>query len=242
MTLIIDVQTIPHPERTYLLESSDETAQEAALTPETLKIVCASYYSPLFRDGEIVSAIDKPGHDLHRSEKELLRGLSTLIGKLYPVIVWNADFTMYAYLMRCAIEDVKQHRLLDMRPWGGELISLKKLRYPHSGMGRGSLFSMAEALGIENPLKDTITGADITHFYEADPDAIIAYSQARVLLAREIYHRLARLNVLVPWNQEVPGLDEKLVQMESDIIFSRFPSDLQESIKRQQEKVAKETF
>ena len=56
---------------------------------------------------------------------------------------------MYAYLMRCAIEEVKQHRLLDMRTWGGELLDLKKLRFPHRGLGHRSLFKMAQAL--DNP-------------------------------------------------------------------------------------------
>jgi hypothetical protein len=221
--------------------SLDRIGRDAALTPETAKVCVLSYCSPAFRDGQIISGIDLPKHAKHHPEADMITSAARLIGQFGPIVVWNSEFTLYTLLERAAMLGIRMPRVLDMRSWGNDVIDLRRARYPHHGMKPKSLFYQAKALGIPNPVEGIVSGDDIAGLYETDPDAIMAYSQARMLLTREVYFRWARSQIYVP-NLGVPDPDEALLDWEAQSIIDVLPANLRQSALAGMQKATEEIF
>jgi len=156
---------------------------------ETAEIIALSYHAQDEMNGAISGALACEG-EKYLTEKQLLLKFILLIGRHSPVIVWHS-FTLYAIQARIAHYKMALPRLLDMRPWGNDVIVLKDARRTSK-----TLEWHCQALGIRNPTPH-ISGDMIVGLCKDDPAKILEYSKGKIWKTRELYKRWARARVFV---------------------------------------------
>jgi hypothetical protein len=118
-------------------------------------------------------------------ERTLLEAFWSLVTTQRPLIGFNiVGFDLRVIFVRSALLGVTPSRLLDMKPWGKDVIDLMEARFNRSqAMG---LKKLAPLYGIEVPAGDC-EGSQVAGLMETDPRKVGDYVRSDVTITRELY-------------------------------------------------------
>ena len=123
-------------------------------------------------------------------ERTLLETFWSLVLEATPIIGFNVlHFDLRVIMVRSAILGVMPSRLLDLKPWGRDVIDLMVARF--GGMsGAMGLKKLAPLYGIDVPAGDC-DGSQVAGLMATDPVKVGTYVRSDVHVTREFYRRLS---------------------------------------------------
>lgn len=122
-------------------------------------------------------------------EKLLLQTFWSLALEARPLIGFNVlGFDLRVIFVRSAILGVLPSRLIDMKPWGRDVLDLMEVRFSRSqAMG---LKRLAPLYGIAVPAGDC-DGSQVEELMRTDPKKVGEYVRSDVTITRELYRKFA---------------------------------------------------
>jgi hypothetical protein len=173
--------------RGRIVELHDERRKLLSTTPEFCKIAALGW---AVGGGHVSSVvIDSEKVD----EASVLSFLWGLISIHSPIIAFNGlHFDLPVILTRSAILGVAPTRMLDMKPWGKDVVDPYAIRFPKGGGNDGrprKLKALAPLFGIEVPAGDC-DGSQVEELYKSDPAKLGEYVKSDVQVLRELHRKL----------------------------------------------------
>ena len=208
--LFLDLHTIPaHPDTlkllaTLLVGDSSNFTSDALLMPEASQIGILCYACEDIRGGQPIVAIGIGigEHEKYRSQVEIVQTAARLIGAYIPIVIWN-EWPLHYLLGKATILGEKMPRLVDAKPWKGEVFALQNILASWRGKLGYSYLNfefLSAAYGMWQPWSmftdEIFTSADIPTLMGAFSDKAIAYSLWRVAVMRALWDSMS--GVLVP--------------------------------------------
>ena len=171
-------------------DKAAELQAKAELVPEVSRVAILTYSCLSVYDGEIRTS--------KNDEVTLLRGFEILVGQYSPIVVWN-EFALQYLLNRLALTGRKMPRLIDAKPWKGEVFALQNLLMQWRGFAGSQWLNFeatAAAYGMTQPWKPFITSAEAPGLLVDAPQKEIAYSMWRIATLKVLFDALS--GILVP--------------------------------------------
>lgn len=171
----------------------DERRKLLATTPEFCRIVSLAW---AVGNGEPIAAVvgrDANGETV--TEQDILKAFWALAYQHSPLICFNGlHFDLPVIFVRSAILGVPASRMLDLKPWGKDVLDVYAVRFPKaraSGDGKPrKLKALAPLYGIEVPAGD-VDGSQVEELFKNDPAKLAAYNMSDVATTRAFYKSLA---------------------------------------------------
>ena len=161
-----------------------------SVTPEFNRIVALGW---ALDGGETQALLEGPqpnGWDA--SEAVLLEHFWHLASKSKILCGYNVlGFDLPTIYIRSALLGVKPSRLIDLKPWGGEVIDLLKVRHPAGIPNEGQtgkpsrLKTVARVLGLD-VMADEVEGSQVMDLYLNDREKLAQYVKSDVSLCQQL--------------------------------------------------------
>jgi hypothetical protein len=164
-----------------------------SVTPEFCRVVSLAW---AVGDEPVESLV--VGQEVGVDEVSLLWKFWSLAKNASPVIGYNIlHFDLPVIFVRSMLLGVAPTRQFDMKPWGGDVCDIFKVRFPSFGLnskesGAGELKNLARVLGIPvDEEADGVDGSQVWKLWEAGEfEKLGAYNRSDVQLTRELHRKM----------------------------------------------------
>lgn len=125
------------------------------------------------------------GPDIYCREARLLEHFWTLAMTAGPLVGFNVlSFDLPVIFVRSAILGVPASRQFDLRPWGGNVLDLMRVRFPAGKAMK--LKDLARLYGINVPAGDC-DGSQVERLLKDDPAKVGEYVRSDIHVTRELH-------------------------------------------------------
>jgi len=188
--------------RQSVVGQHDERRKLLATTPEFCSIAAMGW---AIGDGPVNSAVVGEKYSGNPAsgvvtERAILEQFWSLIAHYdnvgcSPLICFNGlSFDLPVMFVRSALLGVPSSKMLDLKPWGRDVVDLYAIRFPKPGAsGDGKprkLKALAPLYGIEVPAGD-VDGGDVERLMRECPDKVGEYVRSDITITRAWHKSLA---------------------------------------------------
>lgn len=167
-----------------ITEAATARKKLLSVTPEYCRIVALGY--AVGDDPACGFVVGPQPNGGEFTERTLLEHFWSLVSKVSPIVGFNVlGFDLPVIYVRSALLGVKPTKLIDMKPWGGEVVDLMKVRYPASA-SKG-LKELARLYGIEVPAEG-VDGSMVGDLIQTDPQKVCEYVKSDIEVTRSLHH------------------------------------------------------
>lgn len=166
-------------------EAAEERRKLLSVTPEYCRVVALGF---AVGDAPVQSMVvgHEPGESTELDVLTLFWQIAKDAKRLCGFNVLHFDLPVL--FVRSAILDVAPTKLIDMKPWGGDVADLMALRFPKSKAMR--LKDLARVMGIKVPAGD-VEGSKVFELWKEDPAALSDYVKSDVEVTRQLHRKYA---------------------------------------------------
>lgn len=169
-------------------------------TPEFCRVAAMGYANGLNDPVSLIlgdRSLKGTGQDVFRTEREILEAFWLLIAKGSCTLVgFNClAFDLPVLFVRSALLGVEPSRMLDLKPWGKDVIDLYHLRFGGRGAGAGrpgKLKDLARVYGIDVPAGDC-DGSQVLDLWQREPLKVGEYVRSDIAVTRALHGRFQGL-------------------------------------------------
>lgn len=167
-----------------IARAKEDRRKLLSVTPEFCRIIALGWAIGDEEPCSLVVGTQSNGGTI--TEKTLLDQFWHLVSKISPVIGFNiAGFDLPTIYVRSALLGSQPTKLIDTKPWGGEVVDLMQARYP-KGDSRG-LKDLARIYGLEVPAEG-MDGSQVYELFQSDPQKVAEYVRSDIDVTRQLYH------------------------------------------------------
>lgn len=161
-------------------EAIEKRRKLLSVTPEYCRVAAIGW--AVRGEAPDVMVADDP-----KDERRLLETFWALAKAHRPLIGYGIlHFDLPVIFCRSAILGIPSSCMLDMKPWGGDVLDLMVVRFPKSGAM--AMKDLARLYGIHVPAGD-VDGSQVEELLRTDPEAVGTYCKSDVEVARGL-HRM----------------------------------------------------
>ncbi|MCC7421999.1 MAG: ribonuclease H-like domain-containing protein [Planctomycetaceae bacterium] len=167
-------------------EAANERRKILSVTPEYCKVVALGF---AVGDLPVQSMVvgNEPGEG--SSESDLLMLFWQIAKDAKRLCGFNVlNFDLPVLFVRSAILDVAASKLIDLKPWGGDVVDLMAARFSKSKAMK--LKDLARLMGIKVPAGD-VEGSKVFELWRDDPAALSDYVKSDVEVTRQLHRKYA---------------------------------------------------
>jgi len=162
-----------------------ERCKLLSTTPEYCRIAAIGW---AIGSGDVVSWVATEPHH----ERGILEAFWRCVEMCRPIVGYNIiGFDLPVIFFRSALLKVPSTKMIDMKPWGKDLVDLYAKRFPKGNYGSGGrpgkLKELAPLAGIKVPAGD-VEGSQVAELMKTDPVKVGEYVRSDVEITRHLHH------------------------------------------------------
>lgn len=174
-------------ERREIAGAADERRKLLSVTPEFCRVVALGWAVGGDRS-ESLTWGENAEHSA-RSEAVLLNEFWRLAGLYSPIVGYNvAGFDLPVLFTRSSLHGISPTKLIDLRPWGQDVVDLMALRYAKSKAAK--LKDLAKWMGIAVPA-DGVDGSQVHQLWQENPAKLGEYVRSDVEVTRALHEKFS---------------------------------------------------
>lgn len=156
-----------------------------SVTPEFCRIV--SFGWAMGDEPVMASVFGAKGEDVDHDtyERCILKKFWELAKRSKLIIGFNhVGFDLPVIYMRSALLGIQPSKIIDHKPWGGEVCDVMSARWPRGSQMK--LKKFAKVVGLPIPAGD-VDGSQVEEILKSDPAKLAEYNRSDVSITRELY-------------------------------------------------------
>lgn len=161
------------------VEAAEKRRKLLSITPEYCRVAALGWWARGMDQPMACVAADPS------DERGLLELFWKYASEFRPLVGFNClHFDLPVIFARSILLGVPSSCLLDLRPWGRDVVDLMTTRFPKSGAM--PLKDLARLYGIQAPVED-VDGSMVEELLKTDPKAVGEYCKSDVRITRELH-------------------------------------------------------
>lgn len=170
------------------VEAEAERRKKMSTTPEFCRIVCIGVGLADSSYPVATVGVDTNCQSVNEiTEQSLLEWFWAHAKQHQPLVGFNLiGFDLPAILVRSMLLDVAPRRVIDLKPWNGDVVDLMLVRWPKGGQMK--LKALAPLMDIDVPAGDC-DGSQVEELWRDDPKKLAEYCRSDVQITHALYRK-----------------------------------------------------